>query len=185
MRRRFCGCDIVMTEGSDVPEKTNPLVNPVALGVVAGIRSQLPLALLSLAARQRDRDQQDLPEVLASPKVSALLLFNAAGEITVDKLPFTPSRLKPGSLVVRAGIGSLAGALLARSAKAESIQGAALGALGALAGSYAGYQVRAGLVATTGLPDPLFAVLEDVAAVAIGSYAVELAGPPRQEAPTR
>jgi uncharacterized membrane protein len=56
--------------------------------------------------------------------------------------------------------------------------------VGALVGSYAGYNVRAGLVATTGLPDPFFAVLEDVAAVTIGSYAVGLAGNPEQE-PTR
>jgi uncharacterized membrane protein len=149
------------------------------------MRSQLPLALLSLAARQRGGDQQRLPEILTSPKVTALLLASAAGELVVDKLPFTPSRLMTGSLVVRAGVGALAGALLCRRSGLQPLRGSAIGAAGALAGSYAGYHVRAGLVAATGLPDPLIAVLEDVAAVAIGSNAVGLTGLPGQEDATR
>lgn len=168
-----------------MPEDRDLLFRAAALGVVAGMRSQLPLALLSLAAHQGDRDQLDLPGILASPKVTALLLANAAGEIVVDKLPFTPSRLNPGSLVVRAGLGGLAGALLSRDTRQQAFRGAAIGAVGALVGSYAGYHVRADLVAMTGLPDPLLAVLEDIAAVTIGSHAVGLAGPPRLEEPTR
>jgi uncharacterized membrane protein len=157
-----------------VPEKTTQLVNAAALGVVAGMRSQLPLALLCLAAHQRTGSTQSLPDPLRSPKVTALLLANAAGEIVVDKLPFTPSRLMPGSLAVRAGVGGLAGGLLAGSTGTAPILGAAAGALGALAGSYAGYHVRASLVAATGLPDPLLAIVEDVAAISIGSRAVGL-----------
>lgn len=165
-------------------EERDVLLRAVAIGVVAGMRSQLPLALLSLAARQHGGDQQYLPETLASPKVTALLLASAAGEMVVDKLPFTPSRLMTGSLVVRACLGGLAGALLYRGSGLRPIRGAALGATGALAGSYAGYGVRAGLVARTGLPDPLFAVLEDVTAVTIGSFAVGLAGLPGEEVVT-
>ena len=167
-----------------MPEKTNALLNAAALGVVAGMRSQLPLALLSLAARGNE-DQQDLPDMLASPKVSSMLLVNAAGEIVVDKLPFTPSRLIPGSLVVRTGIGGLAGSLVARAAGLQPIRGAAIGAVGALVGSYAGYQVRSGLVDASGMPDPLVAVLEDVAAVALGSYTVGLWGKPGAEEATQ
>jgi uncharacterized membrane protein len=149
------------------------------------MRSQLPLALICLAARQRDGDQWNLPEILTSPKVTALLLASAAGELVVDKLPVTPSRLMPGSLIVRAGIGGLAGALLFRGSGLQPIRGSLVGAAGALAGSYAGYNVRAGLGAATGLPDPLFAVLEDVTAVAIGRYAVGLAALPDPDAATR
>jgi uncharacterized membrane protein len=167
-----------------VPEKMNLLMNVAALGVVAGMRSQLPLALLSLAAGQRNTDQH-LPDILSSPKVTALLLANTAGEIVVDKLPFTPSRLMPGSLVVRAGIGGLAGVLLSRGSGVEPIRAAAVGAVGALVGSYAGYNLRVGLVDATGLPDPLFAVVEDVTAVAIGSHAVGLTGQSAHEAVTR
>ena len=159
-----------------MPEKTQQLLSAVMIGVVAGMRSQLPLALLSLAARQHVSEARKLPEILSSPRVSALLLVNAAGEIVVDKMPFTPSRLIPGSLVVRTGVGGLAGALLSRSAGLGPLSGAACGAVGALLGSYGGYTVRAGLVATTGLPDPLFAVLEDVTAIAIGIHAVGLTG---------
>lgn len=163
-----------------MPEINEPLQNAAALGVVAGMRSQLPLALLSLAAQQRNDLQQALPEILSSPTVRALLLVSAAGEIVVDKLPFTPSRLLPGSLVVRTGLGGLAGALLARSAGLPPRLGVLSGAAGALVGSYAGYTVRAGLGRVTGLPDPLFAALEDVAAVALGSRAVGLQGTPKR-----
>ena len=155
-------------------EDSTLLVNMAALGVVAGMRSQLPLALLALAAHQRGSEEQKLPEIMTSSKATALLLASAAGEIVVDKLPFTPSRLMPGSLVVRAGIGGIAGALLSRGTTLNPKRGAAIGAVGALVGSFAGYEVRAGLVARTGLPDPLIAVLEDVLAVAIGSHAVGL-----------
>ena len=166
-------------------DTTDALIRATALGVVAGMRSQLPLALLCLAARQRNQDHPNLPRVLASPKVTAFLLASAAGELVVDKLPFTPSRLMPGSLVVRAGVGSLAGALLARQSGRQPVIGAALGAAGALAGSYAGHDVRAGLAAATGAPDPLLAVLEDVTAVAIGGYAVGLTGLPGRADATR
>lgn len=157
-------------------DATDALLRAGAIGVVAGMRSQLPLALLSLAAQQQGRNQHGLPAVLTSPQVTALLLACAAGELAVDKLPFTPSRLMPGSLAVRAGIGSLAGTLLVRKAGFPPMCGAALGAIGALAGSYVGHDVRAGLGAATGLPDPIFALLEDVTAVAIGSSAVGLTG---------
>lgn len=155
-------------------EDSTLLVNVAALGVVAGMRSQLPLALLALAAHQRGSEEQKLPEIMTSSKATALLLASAAGEIVVDKLPFTPSRLMPGSLVVRASIGGIAGALLSLGTTLDPRRGAAIGAVGALVGSFAGYEVRAGLVARTGLPDPLIAVLEDVLAVAIGSHAVGL-----------
>lgn len=161
-----------------MPVETNALLRAAAIGVVAGLRSQLPLALLSLDTQRRMQDAQDLPDALASPGVTALLLTAAAGELVVDKLPFTPSRLMPGSLVVRAAIGSLAGALLARRSDVPPIYGAAPGALGALAGSYAGHDARAGLVAATGAPDPLVALLEDVTAVALGCYAVGLTRTP-------
>lgn len=166
-------------------EKMNPLVNVAALGVVAGMRSQLPLALLSLAAHQREANQRNLPEILSSPKITALLLANAAGEIVVDKLPFTPSRLMPGSLIVRAGTGGLAGALLARGTGVKPVLGATVGSLSALAGSFAGYYVRAGLVGATGLPDPVFAVIEDVTAIATGSHAVGLNRQPHPGASTQ
>lgn len=161
-----------------MPFQIDTIVRAAAIGVVAGMRSQLPLALLSVATQQRDQSGRGLPDVLASPKVTALLLAAAAGELVVDKLPFTPSRLMPGSLVVRTTVGGLAGALLARSGGMHPIYGAAPGAWGALAGSYAGHDARAGLVAATGAPDPLIAVLEDVTAVALGCYAVGLTSGP-------
>lgn len=168
-----------------MPRTDDVLLRAVALGVVAGMRSQLPLAMLCLAAHQQGRGEQSVSDRLTSPGVTALLLASTAGELVIDKLPFTPSRLRPGSLVLRAGLGSLAGALLMNDGGLRPLSGWVLGACGALAGSYAGHDVRAGLVAATRLPDPVIAILEDVTAVAIGSYAVGLAGRPDRASATR
>jgi uncharacterized membrane protein len=159
-----------------MPDESTLMLNVAALGVVAGMRSQLPLALLSLAAHQHENPEGNLPEFMSSPAAMALLLCSAAGEIVVDKLPFTPSRLMPGSLAVRAGTGGLAGFLLSRGTSLGPLGGAAIGAVGALIGSYVGYHVRADLVHRTGLPDPAIAALEDVTALTIGSRAVGLSG---------
>lgn len=148
-------------------DRKDTLTRAATLGVVAGLRSQLPLALLSLSARRYGTG----PAVLRSPAVMTLLVGCAAGEIVVDKLPFTPSRLLPGSLAVRIGVGSLAGAFLCRRSGQATAAGAICGGVSALAGSYAGYHVRRSLVLSTGLPDPLIAVLEDGVATGLGGWA--------------
>ncbi|MFT4041032.1 MAG: DUF4126 family protein [Thermomicrobiales bacterium] len=159
-------------------ETTTNYVDAAILGTVAGLRSQLPLALLVLAARRNPALADALPAPLRHPMAPAVLTASAIGEIVVDKLPFTPSRLQPGSLIVRSGLGGLAGALLLRSRNESTRAGAIIGAAWALAGSFAGYYVRTGIVRKTHLPDPLVAVAEDGAGIALGLHAVLANQPP-------
>jgi uncharacterized membrane protein len=152
------------------PGSNSLYAQAVGLGVVAGMRTQLPLALLSLAA---SRDQfatgAEAPlRLLRSPVAQRVLAMSAGGELIADKLPFTPSRLDSGPLVGRLLFGGLAGAAVAAEARQPPALGAALGAAGALLGAESGYHARAFLGRVTDVPDPVWGAVEDAAAITLG-----------------
>jgi uncharacterized membrane protein len=140
------------------------IARAAAIGIVAGLRSQLPLAFLARTAKE---------PVLSHPLVRRAIYLGAGSELVIDKMPFTPSRLNPGSLFGRATMGALAGGLLANRLEGSAALGAVIGSAGAMAGSYAGYYVRKQLGEWTGMPDPVFAVLEDGIALTAGSMLVQ------------
>jgi uncharacterized membrane protein len=92
------------------------------------------------------------------------------GELIADKLPSTPSRLRPGSLVARTATGSTAAAALAQRNGSNVAQASVLGAGGAIAGSLLGASWRA-LVAKRRVPDLGPAILEDAISVALALFA--------------
>ena len=140
------------------------------IGVLAGLRTFTPPAVLSQVVKRRHLPLQRSPlGMLAAVKLSKSLTKIAAGELVTDKLPFTPSRLKPGPLSARMLSGALCGAALCVSAKEPFEKGAALGALGALAGSYAGYYLRQRL--DRDYSDIAVALAEDAVAIG-GSIAI-------------
>ncbi len=131
------------------------------LGFVAGLRSMMPLALLTWTDTFH-----------TSSKIKNLTAALVVGEAIVDKLPIASSRLKSGSLIARITVGALAGALLCRRSQASPWQGALHGALGAGIGSVVGYAYRSVAAHTTGIPDIVWALLEDGAAYRLGMNAV-------------
>ena len=135
------------------------------LGFTAGLRSQLPLALLARTASGAD------PELIRRRLVRTGLYLSAAGEIVGDKLPMVPARIEPGPLAGRVIFGSLSGALVAHRARWPVMLGIAAGAAGAVAGSFAGYHVRARAGQVSGLPDHVWAVVEDAIALRLGTLA--------------
>jgi uncharacterized membrane protein len=152
---------------------TRPLLLSAGLlGVVAGLRSQLPGAVL--AARGLEPTHGPL-KLLGSGVGRRVAYVAAVGELVADKLPATPSRVERGALVQRTISGALAGGALA---SATGVRGARLvlpvlaGGAGAWAGAWGGYLARRAAVARTGLPDPVVAVAEDLLAVGLGLTAV-------------
>jgi uncharacterized membrane protein len=130
------------------------------LGVATGMRSLLPLAVLSVTQ--------------GSPRgLQALLLPLAATELVRDKLPGTGSRLAPVPLAARIVAGGLGAAWLTRSRRPAPLILA--GAAGALAGALLGSRARRRLPQATGTPDLPWAVVEDVTAAAVAGAAVSLA----------
>jgi uncharacterized membrane protein len=101
----------------------------------------------------------------------ALILFTvlALFELVNDKLPKTPARTAPLGLIARILFGGLSGAVLAVSAGANGWVAVIVAVIGALVGTFGGYNIRHALVTKAHLPDFGVALTEDVVAIA-GSW---------------
>ena len=148
----------------------NVWVRACGLGTVAGLRSTMAPALLSRAAARGELEgiEDTAFARVASGKISKLLTLLAAGEIVADKTLPLPSRTSGLVLLGRAGSGALVGAALFASEKRAGALGATLGAAAAVTGAYAGEGFRQRAAQRLGVPDPVLALLEDLAAVTAG-----------------
>ena len=122
----------------------------LGIGAVAGLRTFTAPAAVNASAQS---------------VWTGLTCLAAAGEYVADKLPATPSRLAPPGLIARLVSGGWSGGELAARAGGKRIEGAATGAIGAVAGAWAGHTIRTYLTAERGLPDFLCAIVEDAAAI--------------------
>ncbi len=133
-------------------------VGSMLLGAASGLRSQLGVATVVA------RSDPSLPALFRQPWTRRILVAAAAGELVVDKLPTTPSRLEPAGFGGRLVMGALAAGLFAQTRRAPWLPAAAIGASTAAVAAKVGHDVRARLAQH--LPDPAVAVGED--AVALG-----------------
>jgi uncharacterized membrane protein len=134
----------------------------VTLGAATGLRSQAGLAAVVA------RSDRSLPSMFRRPGIRRLLLTAAAGELVIDKLPATPSRLAPQGIVPRLVLGALAASLAAQTRRASWLPAAALGASSAAIAAKLGHDVRVRLALHA--PDLAVALAED--ALALGAAAV-------------
>jgi len=147
------------------------LAGAAAIGAVAGLRSMLAPALLSQAAHTGSIDLEGGPFAFLNQQRSADIATGAAVlELIADKLSFTPARTTPVPLIVRAISGGAAGAALCSARKQDWRKGACIGAVAAIAGSFAGYWIRRSLTRNAGAPDLVVALAEDAIAVACGVF---------------
>ncbi len=155
-------------------DSSSVYIKAAALGVVAGMRSMLPFALLNWTKDQSQEtlDEATVERVLNSPGVQFLTSSAALGEVLGDKLPLTPDRTNRGPFVGRLVIGALAGMTLCRRYDQSPLVGAALGAAGAGAGTLLGYYGRLTLAQATGVSDTVWGLTEDVVALGLGLFAV-------------
>ena len=142
------------------PSSASSLVAASLLGTATGMRSFLPLAVLSVT-RSRRRG------------LRALLLPLAASELVADKLPRMGSRLAPGPLTARVVTAGIGASWLVRSGNRAPLVVA--GAIGALAGALLGHRARTRLPAATATPDLPWAALEDATAATLTGTALHLA----------
>jgi uncharacterized membrane protein len=144
------------------------MISAIGIGIVAGLRSLTAPAAVSWAACLGWLDLHGTPLAFMGSR-AAVVVFSllALAEYVVDKLPNTPSRTRPGSLVGRMLMGSLAGACLMVSARQFFLAGAVLGGLGALVGTFTGYEIRRRLVSGLKVKDLVIAIAEDLVAIGL------------------
>jgi uncharacterized membrane protein len=150
------------------------LVLAFLIGVIAGLRAVTAPAVVSWAARlgwiNLSGTHLAWLGYAATPYIFSVL---ALGEIINDKLPATPSRKIPPQFITRIVSGAFCGAALGLSHD-SLIGGLLLGAIGAVAGTLGGAEVRARLAKAFGNDLPA-ALLEDIVAVVGGLFIVHLA----------
>src|SRR6267142_30652 len=137
------------------------------IGVIAGLRTMTAPVVVAWAANRHWLNLYNSPlAFMDSTAAVAVFTLLALGELVIDKLPSTPNRTRLAGLIGRAVLGGLSGAGVAVAGSQSIAPGAILGVAGAIAGAFAGYEVRKRLVRALKVPDFVIALLED--AVAIG-----------------
>jgi uncharacterized membrane protein len=140
----------------------------IGIGFVAGLRSLTAPAAVSWAAFLGWLELHGSPLAFMGSAVAvAIFSLLAALEYVADLLPRTPSRTKPGPLIARIVAGSLSGGCLAVSAGESLAVGAVLGGLGAVIGTFAGYEARRRLVSGLKVKDVFVAIPEDLVALGL------------------
>ncbi|MFD2786423.1 DUF4126 family protein [Hymenobacter rubripertinctus] len=142
----------------------------IGLGTLAGFRSMTAPALLSsnlLTYHPKALAGSPL-RYLQKPWVAHGLKLLAAGEMVGDKLPQTPDRIEPAGLLGRAAAGALVGATLFKISHDKTLNGAVLGTLAAVAGTYLSFFLRKQATLESGLPGGLVGGLEDLLTLGSG-----------------
>jgi uncharacterized membrane protein len=138
----------------------------VLIGVVAGLRAMTAPAVTCWAAYLGWIHLGGTKlGWMASIVAVGIFTLAAIGELINDKLPKTPARTAPPSVVIRCVMGGWCGAALAIAGGQGWITGVICGIVGALIGTFGGYQVRHQIVTGLGIKDLPIALLEDVLAV--------------------
>jgi uncharacterized membrane protein len=144
------------------------------IGVVAGLRTLTAPTLVSWAARlgllHVDGTWLSFLGYRWTPWIFSLL---AVGELVNDKLPATPSRKTPPQFIGRVITGSFSGAAIT-IASGSMVGGLLAGAVGAVAGTLGGAELRSRLVKATGGRDFPIALLEDALAVVGGAILLKM-----------
>lgn len=144
------------------------------IGVVAGLRAMTAPAAVAWAAHLGWIDLSATPlAFLGSAWAAYSFAVLALVELVTDQLPSTPSRTVPVQFGTRILTGALTGAAVWASAGGAAIPGAAVGALGAVAGTLGGAAARGRLSAAFCMDRPA-ALIEDAVAI-VGASLIVLA----------
>jgi uncharacterized membrane protein len=138
------------------------------IGAVTGLRSLTPAAIVCWAARFGWLHFSGTHlAFIDRPATLVVFTLLAIVELITDKLPMTPARTSAPGLTARIVFGGCCGAALSVSAGVALVAPLLAGVIGAVSGTFAGYNIRHALVNRAHLPDLLVALVEDL--IAIGS----------------
>src|SRR5688500_9184865 len=113
------------------------------VGALSGARTMAaPVLVCDLLRGAADRESEAPARWLASRPVAWLVHAGAMVEMVVDKLPIAGDRTAPAGILARTVAGSCAGGVLSSLHCRGWLGGAALGGVGALAGTFATFHLR-------------------------------------------
>ena len=145
----------------------------IGIGIVAGLRSLLPPAVVAWAAHCGWLNLHGSPlAFMGSTAAVAIFSIFAIGELIADKLPTTPKRTAFVPLLARILLGGLSGASLCAAAGKSFIAGALLGGIGGVIGAFVGYEIRRRVVNNLHIKDIFVAICEDALAIALACFVV-------------
>ena len=145
------------------------LILAFAIGFVGGLRSVTAPAVVAWAAHLGLLNlSQSRLSFMGSAWAVAILTLGALGEFVADKLPSMSARTTVGPLVFRIVVGLLTGACFGIAGGVSPWAPALLGAIGGIAGAFAGYHGRVGLVRSLNVRDFMIAIPEDLLAIGLG-----------------
>lgn len=143
----------------------------LCLGALCGLRTFTPLAVLTIAVHRWLTLTGTPFAFLATMPAHLIIVLLAIGELIMDKLPSTPSRLRPPGLIGRALLGAVTAVAFAFAHQHSIAVPLVLGIIGALIGSFLGHRFRSGLVRALKSPDWPVALLEDAICI-VGSFLI-------------
>src|SRR5947209_3686505 len=145
----------------------------IGIGIVAGLRSLLPPAVVAWAAHFGWLNLHGSPlAFMGSTAAVAIFSIFAIGELIADKLPATPKRTAFAPLLARIVLGGLSGASLFAAGGGPLLAGALLGATGGVIGAFVGYEIRRHIVTNLHVKDLFVALCEDLVAIALACFLV-------------
>ncbi|MGN6177819.1 MAG: DUF4126 family protein [Mucilaginibacter sp.] len=155
---------------------THPFWQVVGIGALAGLRSASAPAIAShILSHHRSGRLNNTPiGFMQSDTTATVLKLLAAGEMAVDKMPFTPNRIKPASMAFRCLSGALAGAGISKATGGKIGAGAVFGATAALMSTYISFLLRKATVKATGVLDPIIGALEDALVLGAGAKLIRI-----------
>jgi uncharacterized membrane protein len=145
------------------------LIIAFCIGFFAGLRSLTAPAATAWAVHLGWLKPDGPLALIGSLPAVVILTVLAIGELVADKLPWTPSRTAPLGLIARIAMGGLTGACIVAAGGQRMFLGVLLGAIGGVAGCFAGYYTRRRLVKALRTRDIYIALIEDVVAI-VGSF---------------
>ena len=154
------------------PANTARFWPALGLATLAGMRATSAPTFLSYYLSGQARPQglvKSRLDFLQKPAVARVLTGLMALEITADKAPDGPDRTAPPQLAVRAASGALVGATLYKARGGQAFGGVAVGALGALAATFASFWLRKTISERTRTNTAIVGAGEDALVIAGGA----------------
>jgi len=144
----------------------------LVIGIVAGLRAFIaPAAVSWLAYTNPNHFLGIWSSFMTSVWTAGIFSILVIIELVTDQLPKTPSRKVPMQFIPRLLSGGFCGAVLG-APSGNSIGCAAVGTVGAVIGTFGGFDFRLRLTKLFGGKDSPAAISEDLTAVAIAAVAV-------------